>query len=173
MNSIIRLMTKEDIDEVVGIFESILFSYRSYISHGEIQMGIAFNKKQLNPNRKSIWRKYILDCIETYSKGVFVASNQNRVVGFLITKIDQDNYKPYATINDICVLPDYREQGLGSKLLQNALVQIRADGIKKVFFESGIDNTYVHKRVKKFGFNAVSIIFMANVSEIAIDVNDD
>ena len=45
--------------QLCEFFSRIIESHKAYISHGELQMGIALDSNELAPNYKEIWLKYL------------------------------------------------------------------------------------------------------------------
>ena len=43
--------------QLCEFFSRIIESHKAYISHGELQMGIALDSNELAPNYKEIWQK--------------------------------------------------------------------------------------------------------------------
>jgi hypothetical protein len=55
---------------------------------------------------------------------------------------------------------------VGQRLFETVVEQLKADGAQQVFFESGLQNTEMHAWSKGFGFEPVSMVFMADINNI-------
>ena len=64
-----KIIAKEkDIKEIADFFWNFLQKNKSYISHGEIQMGVAKNTNTLAKNGKVIWESYLENKIKDKNK---------------------------------------------------------------------------------------------------------
>lgn len=45
--------------QLCEFFSRIIESHKAYISHGELQMGIALDSNELAPNYKEMWLNYL------------------------------------------------------------------------------------------------------------------
>lgn len=68
--------------------------------------------------------------------------------------------RPFAVLEDIVVLQDRRGKGIGDAAIRWILDQCRAEGVKRVFLESGVDNHRGHAFFESHGFNQCSIVMM-------------
>ena len=61
-NKFTRMITTYSIDyrtQLCEFFSRIIESHKAYISHGELQMGIALDSNELAPNYKEMWLNYL------------------------------------------------------------------------------------------------------------------
>lgn len=81
---------------------------------------------------KSAFEKFDKDVVqhpEWIGKVVFITSVDGKLAGF--TSFDPRK-KPVAEIGHNCIVPEYREKGLGIEQIKYVLSQIRSQGFKKV-----------------------------------------
>ena len=159
----IRKIKENDYNQVVDLFCNNLENNKEYISHGEIQMNIAFDNTTLNPNFRKIWKNYLLDKI-TNNSNILVYDNDNNILGFIISEIDKDLGKEFGVICDILVISDKRKSGIGTLLVNESINYFKSKNINQVFFESGLENNLSHNFFRKFGFKAVSKVFLLNIN---------
>lgn len=62
-----------------------------------------------------------------------------------------------AHIGTIAIHPDYRRQGIGRKLLAEALLSIEKEGAKQAFLEVRRSNESAQAMYQKFGFEVVGV----------------
>lgn len=75
----------------------------------------------------------------------------SRIIGFLSLQMD-DRTQNSGEINTIGLLPDYRGQGLGKLLLEEALAQLRNYGVKTFKLSVSAKNERALELYQQFGF---------------------
>jgi GNAT superfamily N-acetyltransferase len=156
-------MRAEDVEGMVQVFDQVVSAYPGYTSFSELQEGVALDLMTLSPARIEIWRELITELYGGYPQGQFVAADgtTGAIVGFQIVERVVGPRASYGILHDMCVLPVYRGAGAGATLFHSAIDQLRRDGIKRIFFESGIGNTSFHAWAERRGFRPISLVFMA------------
>ena len=79
--------------------------------------------------------------------------------------IDQNSDEEVGFINEMYVLPPYRNQGAAEKLCKAAFIQLRAEGHKKVQLNVYAGNHAKHL-YEKLGFKDVSTLMSRNLDYI-------
>lgn len=160
----IRTMFVEDIESMVTIFDTVVSAVPGYLTASELQEGVASDIQTLNPERRERWRESLRDLHQAYPDGQFVAIDEETgaVVGFQVVEKAVGPHTRYGILQDFCVLPTYRNGGVGRLLFQAALDKLATDGITRIFFESGCENHAFHGWAARWGFKPVSLIFMAD-----------
>lgn len=154
-----------DVNNLTEIFWANISAAPEYISHGEMQMGIANASGQLAANGRQLWVQYIKKKITgeggdaQHPSVVLVYKDNGEIKAFCVLEILQDGDKPFGIICDMLVKPALRGNGLGKMLLIKAKEWFKSMGIKDIYLESGIDNHAAHAFFKKQGFREVSHIF--------------
>lgn len=156
----------ENVEELKGLFMGNLEENPSYISHGEVQMGVGELKLQqgefqgyIAPNGTQMWEKYIREKISGTDAVVYVAVVEGVIVGFCVADIEEDGADPFGMVCDVLVLPEWRKGGLGGKLLDKAISWLRSMNIKDIYLESGRNNHSAHEYFERRGFHHVSNIY--------------
>ncbi len=80
---------------------------------------------------------------------LFVAEEKEIILGFIDFWITFDS----GCINQIAVLPGYRQKGIASILMQDALKRLSGQGVQNVTLEVRTKNTSAIKLYEKFGFS--------------------
>ena len=164
MPALVRPMHATDIEGMVQVFDLVASSHNGYISYSELQEGVALDPHTLSPARFAIWRQSFADLFAAYPAGQFVAadSDTGAIVGFQVVERTIGLHSRFGVLQDFCVLPTYRGDGVGRQLFEAALDQLALDGITRIFFESGIGNTSFHAWAERWGFHPVAMVFMAD-----------
>ena len=159
----IRPYTPQDRQKLCDLFAELIENHKEYISHGELQMGIATDRGELAPDFRNAWLRYLDRQTADPETEIMLAEQDGTPTGFVIYGINRDGAAPYGMIYDVGLLPRHRSRGTGSLLVQTALDALREKGIADCYLESGVDNHSAHRFFEKFGFGQVSCIFRAKL----------
>ena len=102
------------------------------------------------------WRKkrQIDDDINAHPEGIFVAEIDNRVVGYICSRVD------YATkigsITNIAVLPAYQKRGIGKELVDTAIAHLKRERMEYARIEALEQNAAGRHFYPKLGFREVA-----------------
>ncbi len=154
-----RQALKTDAAAIASLFWDHLESNPEYISHGEIQMGVALDPDTLAPEGRRIWKTYLERCIADEDGLVAVAYNSGGIVGFAILTVAEDEGRRFGVLNDILIYRDYRGWGFGKELLAACFGWLRGLEIDSCFLESGRGNHAAHAFFEKHGFRLISHTF--------------
>ena len=77
-----------------------------------------------------------------------VIALSDSVGGLILVRVAGDE----AEVLTLCVRPAQRRRGLGSVLLQEAVVHVAALGVRVLFLEVSIKNTVAHALYQQFSF---------------------
>jgi len=154
-----RVAGKNDVQALSDLFWDTVSSDPSYISHGELQMGIAKREGVLAEDGKRKWQRYIAEKISAETSRVFVAETEGAIRGFVVAEIASDGDRPFGVICDLVVRRDLRGEGLGSTLLDTGRRWLSECGIDAIYLESGIGNHHAHAFFERHGFRMVSHVF--------------
>ena len=109
---------------------------------------------QLVPSRE-VWKKIEENKSITYIGAV----EQGKVVAtcfaVIIPNLTNEN-RPMCFIENVVTDQNYRKQGLGKKVIDEAIRIAKENNCYKVFLESGVKRTEAHKFYEKLGFNSDS-----------------
>jgi ribosomal protein S18 acetylase RimI-like enzyme len=102
------------------------------------------------------WRKarHIDDDVQRDPAGIFVAEENNQIVGYVTTW--QDAAAGIGHIPNLAVAESHRNQGLGRKLLELALNQFRAAGLTHAKIETLAQNAVGNHLYPSLGFVEVA-----------------
>lgn len=81
---------------------------------------------------------------------MLVVESGGRVVGFMLTQIHKATKAGY--LSDVAIHPDWRGQGIGSRLIEAVLARLKERGIQYVYGLTKVENEKIHGLLKKFGF---------------------
>jgi ribosomal protein S18 acetylase RimI-like enzyme len=82
------------------------------------------------------WRKarHIEEDVAANPTGVFVAEQDNKILGYITTRLERDAGK--GRIPNLAVIPEARGQGLARQLLEQALEYFRTEGMSFAMIET-------------------------------------
>ena len=102
------------------------------------------------------WRKarHIDEDVASNPSGIFVAEAGGRVVGYVTTVVDREAGK--GRIPNLAVAADFRNQGLGRKLIEFALEYFRKQGLEYAMIETMAQNEVGEHVYRECGFAEVA-----------------
>ncbi len=102
------------------------------------------------------WRKkrHIDADIAANAGGIFVAEDAGRPIGYITTVLDPE--AGIGRIPNLAVLPEYRGQGLGRRLIETALDYLREQGMEIAKIETLAQNEIGSRFYPKMGFQEVA-----------------
>lgn len=85
---------------------------------------------------------------------IFVKDENGREIGrcFIFLIKNELHEEPYALLEDVYVLEEYRSQGIGTTLVKKAIELAREKGCYKILATSRFERDYIHKWYEKLGF---------------------
>lgn len=93
---------------------------------------------------------HINDDVEANAAGVFVAEVDGEVVGYITTYVNHQT--KIGGIPNLSVLPNFQQQGLGTELIETALVYLKAEGMLYARIETLEQNQIGTAFYPKMGF---------------------
>ncbi len=136
MSISIRKATIEDIDVIVKIEESCFIDNWDFDTFYEIlTSGSSFSLNKSNIH-------------------IYVATFEDIIIGYICFSIN----KTVGHILNFAVFRDYRNKGVGTKLLKNAINIMRENGCKRIILEVSTINENAISLYKKFGFKNKKIL---------------
>ncbi len=113
---------------------------------GDAERVLALDQEIRGPDRSATWDQYVgrvleiiaLDSLEYAPWGCFVAIDEDQgdeIVAFLMSERQTASYglPPGVRVVAMAVHPDYRRQGLGSRLIDALTQKAKADGLDNMF----------------------------------------
>ncbi len=82
---------------------------------------------------------------------IIVAELNNAVVGYISIVVNREELQ-YAYIDDFCVKKEYRNQGIGTQLLQRSEAYAVENGISDICLHVEMSNTFAQNLYKKNGY---------------------
>lgn len=162
----IRFALRDDLSVLKDIFWAHINVQNEYISHGELQMGVAEAdvsggtlKTRPAGNGEEMWMKYINAKFDSPDAVIMVAEEDGFITGFCVAEITDDGADPFGVLCDLLVNGQYRGRGIGGELLQKTLGWLKGRGISDVYLESGKNNGGAHEFFRRRGFVHISDVF--------------
>ena len=98
---------------------------------------------------EDIQRKHFEKFINTYKDNLYIIQINNIDIGFINYEIIDENTCEFG---NICILPKYQNQGIGSLVLNDFLNKYNDKDIKLQYFKSNpIENLYIKLGFEKIG----------------------
>ncbi|MCL2764645.1 MAG: GNAT family N-acetyltransferase [Treponema sp.] len=126
-------------------------------------IGILELYKQLGDNNGSLFGIYeaykIWDIIEKNNIKYFFAKENEKIIGSLYICIIPNltfNGKSIGFIENVIIDQNYRQKGIGKKLMEMAVEYAKENNCYKVVLQSGIKRLEAHKFYENIGFNGSS-----------------
>lgn len=103
--------------------------------------------------------------LNNYNNFVFVAEENGKLVGFAAFSVrDVIRYpKPIAELDELFVYSDYRQKGLGKKLMQQVEEKAKELNCYRIFIESRFDYKTAHKFYEDLGYTNYGYHFIKNL----------
>jgi GNAT superfamily N-acetyltransferase len=136
-----------------------------YISHAELQGGRALSPTEWRSNLRGILRVEIEPRLVARSPGpdsnpIAVAERDGALVALAYITFTGSAPVPFATVEDLIVVPAMRGHGIGKAMLDWIAAEGRMRGIRRLFLESGITNKRAHDFFEREGFRPTSVVMM-------------
>ena len=141
---IIRKANNNDCTILNKLFQNLLIYERTYFDKNiKIDLNInSYFEKRINDNNFVI----------------FVASIDNDIIGYINGYIDDDNkikIEIEATIQSIYIEDNYRNKGIGAKLINEFVKCVKEKGVKYILIDNFIQNESARYLYNKLGFIAL------------------
>ncbi len=109
---------------------------------------------------------YFIQLIKDWKDTSVVAEFDNRVVGYIITRIEKHSFFsfkrgnfPRAHIISVAVHPDFRRQGIGRDMMRYVIQRVMdIKGLKEIILEVRVSNIPAIRLYEKFGFHVKEVL---------------
>ena len=131
----------DDVDTVVDLWVRLAESQRAHGSH-------LFGDRNRTAVRETVVQRVV-------AENVRIAREGRQIVGFVMVTIDSGRYEQDETrgiIENIFVEPGYRNQGIGSELLDAAEELLRQAGADVLALEAMADNDSARQFYRAHGY---------------------
>lgn len=142
---------------------------REYLSHSELQGNRTGPDGNWSPGLEQVLTSELAAAIAQDAahrqtagtwNGVVTVREAGQLCGLAILLYRRDGPHAYGVIEDVVIDGRMRGAGLGTQLIEWALGDMRAAGLKRVYLESGAHNIRAHSLFEKLGFETTSIVMM-------------
>ena len=90
----IRPYAPQDRQKLCDLFAELIENHKEYISHGELQMGIATDRGELAPDFRNAWLRYLDRQTADPETEIMLAEQDGTPTGFVIYGINRDGAAP-------------------------------------------------------------------------------
>lgn len=140
----IRIFNTSDKENIVNIS-------RNAFSHDHFHKDKNF-PKNLSDKLFACWA---LNCCNGRSDCVLVANINGLVIGFITCKLDFVNHSKLGIIDLLAISPEYRQNGIGYRLVSEAICWFARNGAKSVIVGTQAGNLAAVSTYRKIGFELV------------------
>lgn len=151
----IRKFIDSDIDAIIELsllaWEPIFISFKQILSPKIYSI--------LYPDWRKSQREGVVSCCSDKEKySTLVAERQKQVVGFLVYELKKEEQTGEVIL--LAVHPEHQNNGIGTKLNERALEEMKAAGMKIVVVETGGDRSHAPARrsYEKVRYTALPIV---------------
>jgi len=166
MDNDIRIEWAADIDKSAAYTKFFVDNVDiSYISHSEIQIGRALSTDEWSPDLFDSVNNELRDALVTAgAKRVFIAHNNDLVVGLGVVVIHPEESGSHAVLEDFVVARSHRGHGYGKQILEWLIEQLKRRDVRSVFLESGITNVAAHSFFEANHFEVCSVVMKRDIA---------
>jgi ribosomal protein S18 acetylase RimI-like enzyme len=157
----IRALCPEDVPVVTRMLSRAL--HRRYITHLELQFGLASTPSTVSANAPEILRDAFLSSVRSRNTRCWVAVVSGHVVGFANVAILRSGAEPYADFWDLVVLPQYRHRGIGRQLSQHVHEYLRHRRVRHVFIDVNPKNSEATRIYLRMGYRPVTTVLLRDL----------
>ena len=143
--------------EVADFFVAEIKGDASYISHGEIQVGLSEDGRTWHPDLQSLMRDDLSDLGPDRSV-LYIRDGDALTAAAIILWVNHGRTR-FAVIEDMAVQSAKRSGGLGQALMDAIEAKAQSQDMGWLFLESGLENERAHAFFERSGFNTVSKVF--------------
>jgi ribosomal protein S18 acetylase RimI-like enzyme len=106
-----------------------------------------------------VGRQYFMDAISSNESIFLVAEDKGRLIGYIngSKKIIPYRVRNFFEIDNLGVLPEYRNQGIGGELLRTITNKAKIAGFNKIYVNSYVKNTTAINFYKNQGFQEIDV----------------
>lgn len=130
----------------------------AYISHGEIQTGLADAPGRWSPDLARLYADDFAGLGD--GRDLLLARRADgSIAAMAVVAWEASARRAFAVLEDMAVDSDLRSTGLGAAMIGEIEAAVRARGIEWLFLESGLRNERAHHFFERHGFQPMSHVF--------------
>jgi ribosomal protein S18 acetylase RimI-like enzyme len=158
MEIIYRPATQDDYDGICTLCEQIDALHRDNLPH-----------RFQEPDGPARERQYVMELLDNENIRLFVAEQSGQLVGFVHVVVLQVTLIPimlprsYGVIDSLIVAPDYRNQGIGTALMDHAERWARQKGAAEIELNVYEFNTRAQAFYQNMGYTTLSKRMSKNI----------
>lgn len=110
-------------------------------------------------------RRYFQELLNNKSAICFVAEEQGALVGYVAARPKDFGHRlsKYVELENLGVIPEYQNQGIGKKLYGAFVTWAKKQGFEKVYLASYFANSKARGFYENIGFNPIDIAYEKNL----------
>ena len=151
---VFKKLEPEYVDESADIMAEALRD--NYITHVEIQMGIASGPDTPSPDAVKIIRSQLADMLSDENACVMIALDGGKLAGIGIGRIEEEYGNRYGDFWDVVVRPESGGKGIGSRLIEMIHSFFRERGVKAIYLDVNPNNSRAISLYGRLGYETVT-----------------
>ena len=109
-------------------------------------------------DQEAFTKRQISYLLTDYNTIALMAKTDNDIAGFIIAQVEVEENTEFGHIITINVAPNYRRQGIATKLIHEIENLLKQKGITQCRLEVREDNKHAIKLYQKLGYQTVGIL---------------
>ncbi len=130
----------------------------SYITHVEMQMGIASGPDTPSPRAMEIIRGQLADLLSDDNACVLMALDGNTLAGIGIGRVEEEYGRKYGDFWDVVVKPEFGRKGIGSRLIDMIHSFFQERGVKTIYLDVNPNNNRAISLYGRLGYETVTYV---------------
>ena len=110
-------------------------------------------------DQEAFSRQQIAYLLTDYNTITLIAKSQGDTAGFIIAQIEGQKSNLYGHIITINVLPSFRRNRIGTKMLREIEIILKQKGITECHLEAREDNLAALELYQKTGYKKISLLY--------------
>ena len=154
MDIIIKKAVLNDLEYILMLNHQ-LFELENKNFDSTLNVGWSYSNKGL---------EYFKDLLD--KEQILIAISNDKIIGYLAWSIDTESsyiIKPYAELDNICVLEEYRKCGIGTKLINEFKMICQTKGINEIKVKAYAKNIDAIRFYMKNNFKDFEMILKVDI----------
>ncbi len=151
---VFRKLEEAYVEEAAEIMTDALLG--NYITHVEIQMGIATGPYTPSPDAKHIIRGQLTDLLSDDDACVLMALDAGMLAGVGIGRIEEEYGHRYGDFWDVVVKPEFGRRGIGGRLIEMIHSFFGERGVGAIYLDVNPNNGAAISLYRRLGYETVT-----------------
>ena len=144
----IRVASKDDLELLQKLNNELFLDNQKYDSDLDLDWPLS-----------DMGNKYFSEFLENPDACIFIAEIENKPVGYILAEVREIEYRKgkYAFLENMGVIQEYRNKGIGSRLIDELIKWAKDREVKKVYVTSYLKNEGATEFYRKSRFSDIDL----------------